>query len=369
MPTAYTYYAITDDIVPPTDMKCWKQFKSDLDWNSVDKDIAILHSAIYIPGKGLSNFSSCGVDRNLMMKAYSGNAKMFEHQYIEPAKSHPFTPIASAPQPRIDSFYNNESLTNIHMTLPTLEQLIGTLVYAPSEIHVCHLRTESWRNHLVLDELYKELPEEVDSIIEAIYAEVKPLQKFENVLHESDYESSLDYLTALRAFVVASRNLFDSNKHSNILATMDNIQQMIDTSVYKITKLKEGLDEYTFASSEAERQFKNGILSHGGRNVKAFFDTKAPEISLAIEQRLNRPYRYVNRDYCAIFYSKLTKLFVTVFKSYRQDHYAIAAMPMITFYNPEILTNATFIKATNKKELIEEVKKFSASYTPIYVDI
>ena len=250
----------------------------------------------------------------------------------------------------------------------TLEQFLSTLLYAPVEAHILHLRTHGYSKHMALDEFYKESPEKADAIAEQTFGHVDLIQKYENVLWNYNYENAIDYLGALRVFIVQSRSvIYNQELHSNIWSAIDDYLALIDSTVYKLQKLYEGLDESTFESTEAQKQFIAGKLTYNGKNVKRFFDDKAAEISNAIETKLNRDYRVVSRNYVAVFYSKATKLFVVVYEAYNKGYYACAALPMIDFYNPEILSGTKLFKASSAEELISEIQKFGGTYVPIFI--
>lgn len=251
----------------------------------------------------------------------------------------------------------------------TLEKFIGTIMYAPVEGHILHVKSRKYSEHMALDEFYQKAPEMVDKIVEQTFACLPmPLQKYENVLSWSNYEDSVGYLNALRAFVVQSKPVcYSPDKHADIISSIDDFIGLIDSVVYKLVQLTEGLDDATFNQTEAERQFIAGRLEYNGINVKRFFDDKAGEISQAIEAALQKNYRCVSRNYMAIYYSKVTKNFITVFESYSKGHYACAAMPMIKMYTPEIITGAKLFKAADIHEIDSVVKGFSKSYQPIYI--
>lgn len=250
----------------------------------------------------------------------------------------------------------------------TLEQFLGTLLYAPVEAHILHIKTHGYSKHMALDEFYKDAPEKADAICEQTFGHIDPLQSYENVLSYKNYKDSVSYLETLRQFIIETRRvIYDPDKHSNIYSAIDDYLSLIDSTTYKLAQLTEGLDSITFEQTEAQKQYIAGTLTYGGKNVRRFFDDNAAKISAIVESKIGRQYRIVSRNYAAIFYSKLTKRFVVVFESYNKGYYCCAAMPMIEFYSPEVLTQTSFFKAASAEEIIDKVQSFSKTYVPIYI--
>lgn len=250
----------------------------------------------------------------------------------------------------------------------TLEQFLGTLLYAPVEAHILHIKTHGYSKHMALDEFYKDAPEKADAICEQTFGHIDPLQDYENVLSYKNYADSVSYLEALRQFIIETRRvIYDPDKHSNIYSAIDDYLSLIDSTTYKLAQLTEGLDSITFEQTEAQKQYIAGTLTYGGKNVRRFFDDNSAKISAIVESKIGRQYRIVSRNYAAIFYSKLTKRFVVVFESYNKGYYCCAAMPMIEFYSPEVLTQTSFFKAASAEEIIDKVQSFSKTYVPIYI--
>lgn len=249
----------------------------------------------------------------------------------------------------------------------TLEQYLGTLLESAVTVHILHLQTHGYAKHMALDEFYKEAPEKADVIAEHSLAH-QFITQYENVLPRTGYENPLSYLQALRVFVVEGRKkIYDPEQHSNIYSDIDDMLGLIDETIYKVTQLYESLDASIFNQSEAEKQYIAGTLEYNGKNVKDFFQSRSTEISKAIELKLGKDYRCVTRNYAAIYYSKVTKLFVTVFESYKHGFFAAAAMPMIPIAGPEILTQTTLFPAASAEDITAQIQKFAKSYQPIYI--
>lgn len=257
---------------------------------------------------------------------------------------------------------------NLPNHMITIEQFLGTILYSSIEAHILHLKTVKYSNHMALDEFYKAVPEAADEIIERTQANLTmPIQSYENLLHHENFKGAKEYLEGVKSFVNTWREkVYNPEKHSEILSSIDDYLGLLDSAIYKLSTLTEGLDG-DIQQSEVERQYITGNLTYNGINVKKFFDDKSEEISRAIEARLGRTYRYISRNYKAIFYSKVTKQFITVFQSYAKNTYGLAAMPMISLYTPEVVTGAKLVHADTTEDIIKMVKEYGNSYVPIFI--
>ena len=165
----------------------------------------------------------------------------------------------------------------------TLEQFLGTLLYAPVEAHILHLKTHGYSKHMALDDFYKEAPDKADEIAEQTFGHIDPIQEYVNVLSYRDYADPVSYLEALRQFIVESRKIiYNPEKHSNIYSAIDDYLSLIDSTTYKLAQLYEGLDSIDFNQSEAQKQYIAGTLTYGGKNVRRFFDDNAAKISAIV---------------------------------------------------------------------------------------
>ena len=122
----------------------------------------------------------------------------------------------------------------------TIEELFGTLQQSVVEEWRKHLETDKYRKHMVLDEFYKDMPELVDTFIEDYTGHVgKKVENFENIL-DIDGMTALEYLEALHDLCQEGYDLLPSDA-PELKSDLDSIKSLIDSTMYKLRELKEGL--------------------------------------------------------------------------------------------------------------------------------
>lgn len=246
-----------------------------------------------------------------------------------------------------------------------LNELFGTLLQSVTEMHIAHLQTRKYSRHVAFDEYYKEAPEAIDKFIERVYSTTEPLTEYKNVLWLSDFDSVDAYLAYLRSYVYSASRALISDE--SVLSSADDIIELIDSLLYKIKNLYEGLDT-NIKFSKVQREYLKSSLTHNSVNVRNFFEQKSRSISELLNKKMGREYKYVALNYAALFYSPTTKLFALVYPTYRKEHYVIATMPMIEIYNADLLSTKT-IHIAGASEIESAVKEnLGKTYQAIYIE-
>ena len=119
----------------------------------------------------------------------------------------------------------------------TIEELFGTLQMSTVATWRKHLRTAKYGKHEALDEFYKEMPEKVDSLIEAwMGAHGKKVGSFQNILSSSNL-NTIKYLQELKKICKEGYDLLDDN--DELKGLMDDIVNLIKSTLYKVKELSE----------------------------------------------------------------------------------------------------------------------------------
>ena len=119
----------------------------------------------------------------------------------------------------------------------TIEELFGTLQMSTVATWRKHLRTAKYGKHEALDEFYKEMPEKVDSLIEAwMGAHGKKVGSFQNILSSSNL-NTLKYLQELKRVCKEGYSLMGEN--DELKGLMDDIVNQINSTLYKVKELSE----------------------------------------------------------------------------------------------------------------------------------
>ena len=119
----------------------------------------------------------------------------------------------------------------------TIEDLFGTLQQSVVSSWRKHLKTHKYSNHMALNDFYEEMPEKVDALIEAwMGVNGKKVKSFNNIVKASNM-GTLKYLKELRSVCKQGYSLMNGEKE--LEALLDDIVELIDSTLYKIKELSE----------------------------------------------------------------------------------------------------------------------------------
>jgi DNA-binding ferritin-like protein len=110
-----------------------------------------------------------------------------------------------------------------------------TLLHSSTNSHLEHWATNSYSQHKALGKFYEEIIEATDELVEAYMGIYGQIKNFPDSYHKPT-GTPLEYLKKLQAFVKEARE--NLPKDSEIVQLIDNIAQLIDTTIYKLQFLK-----------------------------------------------------------------------------------------------------------------------------------
>jgi len=115
--------------------------------------------------------------------------------------------------------------------------LFATLLNSATTAHILHLQTGSYAQHKALNTLYADLPDLADSLIEAYQGKYGVVKDYpsQSVTTPSD---ALGFVQELRAYVAANRYVALKQSDSELQNITDNIVELLDSTIYKLTFLK-----------------------------------------------------------------------------------------------------------------------------------
>lgn len=111
---------------------------------------------------------------------------------------------------------------------------LSTMLNAGTNAHFFHWSTNSFSQHMALGDFYEEIIELTDELAEAYFGVYGQIKQFPNTFHEP--KEPISYLESLQKFVKAARD--DLPKETELVQLIDNIADLIDTTVYKLKFLK-----------------------------------------------------------------------------------------------------------------------------------
>lgn len=119
------------------------------------------------------------------------------------------------------------------MAKQNVGDVIGILFYARDTAHIAHLASKSFSEHMALDDFYKGIVGLADTLCET-YQGCYGLVEIK--VPESKRVPALPFLRNLKAMIERERKgWFDETFLQNIL---DEIQQLVATTIYKLENLK-----------------------------------------------------------------------------------------------------------------------------------
>lgn len=120
----------------------------------------------------------------------------------------------------------------------TIGEFFGTLQQSITDEWRKHLQTHKYSAHMALDEYYKEMPELVDALIEAYQgAHSDIVIDYKSILDPGD--DAIKYLKKLRDLVRDGRKQYCDT--TELQSDCDNVLSQIDSTIYKLEQLSEGL--------------------------------------------------------------------------------------------------------------------------------
>jgi hypothetical protein len=116
-------------------------------------------------------------------------------------------------------------------------ELLITLLNAATIAHVLHLQSRSYAEHKALQGFYQDLPDLVDSVIEAWQGRNGELVEYPDQSVElSEHKDALEFVTFLKIILDDERYVL--GEESEIQNLVDSIAELIDSTLYKLTFLK-----------------------------------------------------------------------------------------------------------------------------------
>jgi hypothetical protein len=122
------------------------------------------------------------------------------------------------------------------MTAMTPNELLITLLNSATIGHVLHLQSRSYAEHKALQKFYEEMPELVDSVIEAWQGLHKEILRYpDQMVNVGGDNSAVDFIEYLKELLKNHReSLGDESEIQNLV---DGIAELIDSTLYKLTFL------------------------------------------------------------------------------------------------------------------------------------
>lgn len=116
-------------------------------------------------------------------------------------------------------------------------KLLSYLFHSRTQVHIFHLQTPSFAEHKALNDFYDEIVDLVDGLVESHQGKYGIMKGYLNFnLH--DYESSEQVISYLESLSDKVSVLRKDIQDSYIQNQIDNVEELIQSTLYKLKFLK-----------------------------------------------------------------------------------------------------------------------------------
>jgi hypothetical protein len=132
---------------------------------------------------------------------------------------------------------NTQSENNESKSSSGFKDMVSILLHSQTQAHIFHLQTKSYSEHKALQGYYEGIDALVDGLIESYQGKYDVITQYNSVKNE-DYKSNeqvIKYFKVLDTMIEKNRK---SVKESFIQNQIDTVQELINSTVYKLRFLK-----------------------------------------------------------------------------------------------------------------------------------
>lgn len=132
---------------------------------------------------------------------------------------------------------DNETEVKETKTGSGFKDMVSILLHSQTQVHIFHLQTKSYAEHKALQKYYEGIDALVDGLIETYQGKYDVITQYNSVKNE-DYKSNeqvIKYFKALDTMIEKNRK---EVKESFIQNQIDTVQELINSTVYKLRFLK-----------------------------------------------------------------------------------------------------------------------------------
>lgn len=132
---------------------------------------------------------------------------------------------------------DNETDVKETKTGSRFKDMVSILLHSQTQVHIFHLQTKSYAEHKALQGYYEGIDALVDGLIESYQGKYDIITQYNSIKNE-DYKSNeqvIKYFKSLDAMIDKNRK---EVKESFIQNQIDTVQELINSTVYKLRFLK-----------------------------------------------------------------------------------------------------------------------------------
>ena len=118
-----------------------------------------------------------------------------------------------------------------------LEKLVSFLLHSRTQIHIYHLQTTSFAEHLALGGYYDDIVGLVDGLVESYQGKYDIIKSYDSFELDA-YKGGEQAITFLKALGKKVEGVQASTKDTYIQNQLDTITELIYSTIYKLRFLK-----------------------------------------------------------------------------------------------------------------------------------
>lgn len=115
--------------------------------------------------------------------------------------------------------------------------LVSKLLDSQRQVHIFHLQTKSFAEHKALQDYYDAIPDLVDGLVESYQGKYGILTGWKSFSTE-EYQSTEQCVVYLKSLVEMNSQVRSSIKDSYIQNQLDEVETLLQSTLYKLRFLK-----------------------------------------------------------------------------------------------------------------------------------
>jgi hypothetical protein len=119
----------------------------------------------------------------------------------------------------------------------TFVSLVSLLLDSQRQIHIFHLQTKSFAEHKALQDYYDAIGDIVDALVESYQGKYGIITGWKS-FQSQDYQSTEQVINYFKTISNEIKSVYDIVKDSYIQNQLDEIEQLINSTLYKLRFLK-----------------------------------------------------------------------------------------------------------------------------------
>jgi len=132
---------------------------------------------------------------------------------------------------------NTQSENNESKSSSGFKDMVSILLHSQTQAHIFHLQTKSYAEHKALQGYYEGIDALVDGLIESYQGKYDVITQYNSIKNE-DYKSNEQIIKYFKVLVTMIEKNRKGVKESFIQNQIDTVQELINSTVYKLRFLK-----------------------------------------------------------------------------------------------------------------------------------